>query len=224
MTDKTTILFDLDGTLIHSAPDLHAAINAALHPLGRGPLNLATVISFVGNGVEKLVARSLDATGGMDADLHRDTLAAFLRAYDANGVALTQVYPGVMTQLAHLAKAGKKMGICTNKPIGPARYICDVLQLSQFFDVVVGAEPDQPKKPDPEALLRCLSALDASSGESLYVGDSSIDYQTAQAAGVDFYLYTRGYLNAEIGAPGPVRQFDDWSDPELFASQTNRIR
>ncbi|WP_195819838.1 phosphoglycolate phosphatase [Roseobacter sp. MH60115] len=216
MTQKTALIFDLDGTLVHSAPDMQVAVNAALEPLGRGPLDLATIISFVGNGVEVLIRRSLMATGGTDDDTHKATLYRFLTVYEANGVALTRPYPGVLQQLEHLAAAGVTLGLCTNKPTGPARHICEVLGLSPFLSSIIGAMPDQPKKPDPTSLRKCLDALGQSPTQALYVGDSAIDYATAQAAGVDFCLFTKGYLNADIPTDGPVLRFDDWSDLNLF--------
>ncbi|MCV3270779.1 phosphoglycolate phosphatase [Roseobacter sinensis] len=216
MTGKTTLIFDLDGTLIHSAPDLHAALNAALAPLGRGPLDLATVTSFVGNGVEKLIERGLSATGGLDADLHRRTLAAFLTAYEADGVALTTVYDGVLPQLQRLRDRGKALGICTNKPEGPARHICDRLGLSPHFDVIIGAREGQQKKPDPAALMHTIQTLGAAPDDTLYVGDSTVDFRTAQAAGVDFWLYTGGYLNGDLPQDRCAGVFADWTRPDLF--------
>lgn len=216
MMDKTAIIFDLDGTLIHSAPDLHAAINVALQSLDRGPLDLPVVISFIGNGVEKLVERSLHATGGADDALHRVTLARFMQAYAAKGVALTEIYPGVLSQLKRLKAAGIRLGICTNKPEAPAQHICDALNLSPFFDVVIGARPDQPKKPHPAALKKAMTALGSTVADTLYVGDTGVDFETARAAGVDFWLFTEGYLNAKIPPHGPVRRFSDWADATLF--------
>lgn len=216
MTKKTALIFDLDGTLVHSAPDMQVAVNAALEPLDRGPLDLATIITFVGNGVEILIRRSLMATGGTDDGLHKATLSRFLTVYEVNGVALTRPYPGVLQQLTHLSAAGVTLGLCTNKPTAPARHICEVLGLSPFFGSIVGAMPGQPKKPDPTSLRKCMNALGQSPAQTLYVGDSAIDYATAQAAGVDFCLFTEGYLNAEIPTGGPVLRFDDWSDLNLF--------
>ncbi|WP_299675917.1 HAD-IA family hydrolase [uncultured Roseobacter sp.] len=216
MAAKTTFIFDLDGTLIHSAPDLQAALNAALQEIGRGPLDLSTVITFVGNGVEKLVERGLTATGGSSPDLHRATLEAFLQIYNANGVALTRTYDGVLDQLERLTQAGKKLAICTNKPHAPARHICEELGLSRFFSVIIGATANQPKKPDPSSLQRAIRALGSNRTETVFVGDSAVDYRTAKAAHVDFWLYAGGYLNEELPVEGCARRFADWRAPALF--------
>ncbi|MGZ2256461.1 HAD family hydrolase [Roseobacter sp. A03A-229] len=218
MAEKTTFIFDLDGTLIDSAPDLHAALNAALEPLGRGPLSLEAVISFVGNGVEKLVERGLTATGGLEPELHRQTLQAFLTAYEANGVALTRIYDGALPHLQRLRDADKALGICTNKPQDPAQHICDDLGLSPLFRRIVGARDGQPKKPDPEVLLNMIDALGAVPAETVFVGDSAVDCETARAAGVDFWLYSGGYLNSELPADSCAKVFADWTEPGIFSS------
>lgn len=215
MAKKTTLIFDLDGTLIHSAPDLQAALNAALAPLGRGPLDLVTVTSFVGNGVEKLVERGLKATGAVDAALHQHTLQAFLAAYEAHGITLTAPYDGVMTQLQRLKDAGVALGICTNKPQAPADHICEALGLAPFFGVILGAREGAPKKPDPSVLLNAMQSLGATAAETIYVGDNGVDGATAQAAGVTFWLHASGYPNGTV--PACARVFDDWTDPALFA-------
>ncbi|MGC1505770.1 MAG: phosphoglycolate phosphatase [Sulfitobacter sp.] len=212
MANVTAIVFDLDGTLIHSAPDLQFAANAALHSIGRGPLDLATIISFIGNGVETLVKRAVAATGGGDDTLERAVLAVFLDVYAENITTLTRPYDGVIQALEQFRAKGVKLGICTNKPTGPAQNICDRLELSQYFDVVVGAEPDQPKKPDPHALLACLSRLGCPPAQAIYVGDSTIDFHTARNAAVAFRLFSEGYLNEPLPELSTAARFDNWRE------------
>ncbi len=205
------IIFDLDGTLIHSAPDLHSAANATLSALGREALDLPTIISFIGNGVEKLVERSLDATGGYDAALRGTALDMFLNSYNQDMTTLTRPYPGAMAALAAFQGAGVPLGICTNKPTGPAREICDRLDLTPFFQVIAGAEDGLAKKPDPAPLLGCINDLGAKPSETLYVGDSTIDYFTARNADVPFRLFTNGYLNAPLPDLPDANRFADWA-------------
>lgn len=211
MKNIKAIIFDLDGTLIHSAPDLHAAANAMLATLDRGALDLPTIISFIGNGVEKLVERSLDATGGYDPALRQSALETFLAFYGQNMTTLTRPYPGVIAALEAFQKAGVPMGICTNKPTQPAQDICDSLDLTRFFDVIAGAEPDLPKKPDPAPLLACIASMGAVPSETLYVGDSTIDYHTALNADVTFRLFSEGYLNAPLEELTKADRFDNWA-------------
>lgn len=211
MPRPKSYVFDLDGTLIHSAPDLQAALNVALGQLERDPVDLATTISFIGNGVEKLVARGLRATGGCSETLHRAALEAFLQSYAQNMTTLTRPYPGVVDALARLRANGHRLGICTNKPTAPAVAICDTLGLRGYFDVIQGAEPDLTKKPDPAPLLRTIAALKVSPAEVTYIGDSEIDYQTARNANVRFQLFSGGYLHHPLPDLCAADQFEDWA-------------
>lgn len=216
MTKPDAIIFDLDGTLVHSAPDLHAAVNVALAALKREPLNLETATSFVGHGVEKLVERALKATGGCDQDLHEAAMGLFLESYAQNMTTLTRPYTGVVECLTHLHSQGVPMAICTNKPTEPARTICDALDLTRFFDVISGAEPDVPKKPSATPLLRCISDLGAQPASTIYVGDSLVDFETARNAGVPFRLFSKGYLNgAKLETSDAVR-FENWTVVEFM--------
>lgn len=209
--ESSIIIFDLDGTLIHSAPDLQAAANAALAELDRQPLDLPTIVSFIGDGVEKLVERSLDATGGSSAATKSKALAAFMDSYTQNMTTLTRPYPGVVDCLEYLKSTGAKLGVCTNKPTGPARDICEQLDLARYFDVIAGAETGQPKKPNARPLLSCIEALGGHADQALYVGDSAVDYETAKNAGVRFHFFTGGYLNTTPPATPVDQKFDDWA-------------
>lgn len=211
MERPKAIIFDLDGTLIHSAPDLHAAINVTLASLGRGALDLPSVISFIGNGVEKLVERSLTATGGFDAALRAQALDIFLDAYAQNMTTLTRPYRGVLSALIAFQDAGIPLGICTNKPVKPAQDICDRLELSRFFKVICGAQEGVAKKPNPTPLLNCINEMGAEPAQALYVGDSSVDYLTAQNAAVPFRLFSKGYLNAPLPDLPEADRFADWA-------------
>lgn len=210
------IIFDLDGTLVHSAPDLQAAANAALTGLGRPPLDLTTVTSFVGNGVEKLMERCLATGGGVTPDLLAVALTRFRRHYDANLTTLTRPYPGVVDCLARLRHAGCKLAVCTNKPVGPARTICDQLQLDGFFHAITGAEPGLPRKPDPQPLLATVTRLGVPAAETLYVGDSDVDFATARNAGIAFRLFSGGYRAGPIPGLDANLVFDDWAGSGLF--------
>lgn len=213
-----TIIFDLDGTLIDSAPDLHAAANVALSSVGRDPVNLAQVTSFIGNGIEKLVERCLIATGGTSQDVFSMALTTFRQSYDSNMTTLTRPYPGVVDCLTRLAGSGVVMGICTNKPMDPARTICDRLELSRFFKVIAGAEAGKPKKPAADPLLNTIARLNGHRNEVLYVGDSSIDHETARNAGVAFRLFSGGYLNSPITDLQKNQVFDSWDQRDLFTA------
>lgn len=221
MAQRQTVIFDLDGTLIHSAPDLQFAVNEALKTIDRTALDLATIISFIGNGVETLVHRAMLATGGTDAQQERTVLGAFLETYNANMTVRTRPYPNVVRALEDLKSSGVQLGVCTNKPTKPAREICDKLDLATYFDVIAGAEPDQPKKPDPSPLLNCIKALKSTPAQTIYVGDSAIDYETARNAGVKFRLFSGGYLNSALPDLNPQDRFDDWARNGLLPAQAS---
>lgn len=193
------IVFDLDGTLIDSAPDLQAAVNRMLEGEGEAPLDLPTVTSFIGNGLPKLVERSLDARGISQSRYPElcDRVGDFYSAAPAD---LTRPYPGVIAALTALTGAGHRLGLCTNKPEEPARLVLDLLGLDGFFGVVVGGDTLSRGKPDPAPLEHAFAAL--GDGARLYVGDSEIDAETARRAGVRFALFTGGYRR------GPVAMLD----------------
>jgi phosphoglycolate phosphatase len=209
VTHPPRIIFDLDGTLIDSAPDLHAAANVMLGALGREAVSLSQVKSFIGDGVAKLVERCLDATGGADGGTFEAALAKFHTAYELDPLTLTTVYPGVRGALTDLCAAGFAMGLCTNKPEEPARVILRRLGLAQYFDAVVGGDTVGALKPDPAPLLACGRAL--GEGPLVYVGDSETDAETAEAAEIPFLLFTEGYRKT---APAVIPH---WALFESFA-------
>lgn len=212
----TAIVFDLDGTLIDSAPDIRAAVNRMLEGEGQPPLDLATVVSFIGNGLPRLVERVIGAAGLDIADhdrLTEVTLAHYARA----SCDLTLAYPGLRATLDRLRASGHTLGICTNKPEAPARDILRDMDLARHFDAVVGGDTLEVKKPDPAPLLRCFELLGC--GPGLYVGDSEVDAETARNAGVPFLLFTEGYRKLPIAAlPHKARFAEFASLPALIAA------
>ena len=204
------VIFDLDGTLVDSAPDIHAAVNRLLADLGEGALSAQTVKGFIGNGVPTLVARVLAACGhGPDPARLAEWQAGFLRHYEADSTTLTQLYPGVTEALSALASDGHQLALCTNKPEGPARHILDAFGLAGFFPVVIGGDSLPQRKPDPAPLL---AAADGLAGPVLFVGDSEVDAETALAAQVPFLLFTEGYRKAPVHALPHAARFDRFSD------------
>ncbi|WP_425091836.1 phosphoglycolate phosphatase [Tropicimonas sp. S265A] len=194
------VVFDLDGTLVDSAPDMAAALNAALAEVGLDPFSLGEVISFVGSGGRILVRRALAARGARDLD-ETEMLGRFITQYEGKLDGQTQSYPGVMAMLARLQEAGVPMGLCTNKPEGPARGVCAALGLDTFMPVIVGGDTLPVLKPDPAPLLHVCRALRVMPEATLYVGDSETDYVTAQAARTPFAFVEGGYQSR------PIRDF-----------------
>lgn len=202
------IVFDLDGTLIDSAPDLLAAANAVLDGEGVEPLALPELTRMIGRGVPVLVERII-AARGLDPDAHPRLLATFHTVYEAAPADRTVIYPGVTAALAALRAAGHTLGLCTNKPEAPARRILDLLGLAQSFDVVIGGDTLDVKKPDPAPLHATFAALGAGGG--LYVGDSETDAETAAAAAAPFALYTEGYRKTPVDEIAHDAAFGDFA-------------
>ena len=210
------VIFDLDGTLIDSAPDIHATANRVLGSMGHGPLTMATVQSFVGKGLPNLVARLLEHVGeAPDGPRLAPTIARFeteyLSAHD-----LTTLYPGVMAALTSLATQGAALGLCTNKPLAPALAVVDHLNLTRHFQAILGGDSLPIRKPDPEHLHATARLLNRAS--VIYVGDSEVDADTAIAAGVPFLLYTEGYRKSPVDQIAHSAAFDAYSAlPDLVA-------
>ena len=188
----TAVVFDLDGTLVDSAPDICAVGNRVLAAEGAAPLTLAEARRYVGSGADMFVRRMRVARGLPDA-AHARMRAAFLDAYEG-AVAHSALYPGVADALAVLAARGHPMAVCTNKPIGPARAVLAHFGLAGRFGAVIGGDSLPERKPDPAPLRAAFAGLGAAGG--LFVGDSEIDAETAERAGVPFLLFTEGYRSA----------------------------
>lgn len=202
------LVFDLDGTLVDSAPDLHASVNRTLDEFGRAALTLAEVKSFIGHGIPNLVSRVMQARDIPDSE-HTAMNAAMLRHYSAHPADLTQPYPGVIDTLTTLRADGYRLGLCTNKNHAPTLQILDALDMAQLFEVVIGGDSLPQRKPDPAPLQAAFEALDAA--PLLYVGDSEVDAETAQRAGQPFALFTLGYRKAPVEALPHDIAFDNFA-------------
>jgi phosphoglycolate phosphatase len=192
------VVFDLDGTLIHSAPDLHAAAARMMEDFGRPAPSLVDVISFVGNGIPMLVSRVLAHGGAQEAVDHDAALARFRAHYLANPSTLTETYDGVLPMLEILKGEGFKLGICTNKSSDMTLRIVADLELAPYFDAIVGGDALAVRKPQPDPLRLAFGKLGLRAEGGLYVGDSEVDAATARATGSIFALYTGGYRKTAI--------------------------
>lgn len=214
------IVFDLDGTLIDSAPDIHACVNAVLRQNGVSPLSLERVRSFIGGGVEVLWTKIV-AAQGIDPRHQHDLIASFMARYH-DATRLTRLFPGVAEALGMLADRGHPLGICTNKPQGPTGSVLDHFGIRQLFGVVIGGDSLPQKKPDPAPLRAALAALgaDPNAPDALYVGDSEFDATCAASVPVPFLIYTRGYRMAPVDTLPHRAAFDDFADlPGLVEAQ-----
>ncbi|MBW4053235.1 MAG: phosphoglycolate phosphatase [Proteobacteria bacterium] len=186
------IVFDLDGTLIDSAADLAAGVNAMLAGFGRAPLSVADVRQMIGDGVAMLVTRALAARGCEPTDSAR-ALQVFMRHYESGATSLTTAFPGAIEALQALRAAAIPLAVCTNKPARLSAEVLEGLGLARFFARVIGGDSLPFRKPDPRVLLSLLEGFDVRPERSLLVGDSEVDAATARAAGVPFVLMKHGY-------------------------------
>lgn len=200
------IVFDLDGTLIDSAPDFHAGANGLLADEGHAPLSFAEARSFIGNGAAVFVAKMRAARGIPDSE-HPRLHAEFVRRYD-DFVSLTQPYPGVIDALQRLKARGHRLGICTNKPHRPTLAVLRHLAMESIFDTIFGGDSLPVHKPDPAPLHAAFAAL---GGVGLFVGDSEVDAETAKAAAVPLLLYAGGYRKAAAETLGAAVVFDHFA-------------
>ncbi len=203
-----SVVFDLDGTLIHSAPDLQAAANKMLADYGLAPLDMAMIESFIGNGVPKLVERCLHV---YEKPLSEEAVDRMRGYYDADPFTLTKPYAGVVECLEALKAAGLKLAVCTNKPVAPALTILDGLNLTKYFDVVVGGDTYSTHKPDPQPLLGCMEKMGADMANTVYVGDSETDALTAKNADMSFALFSGGYRKTPVEDLRHHFLFDDFA-------------
>ena len=202
------IVFDLDGTLIDSAPDIRGIANTILVREGKETISLAQARDFIGNGASVFVRKMRNAQGIADSE-HDRILKDFTDAY-VTAVELTEPYPGVEATLVALKQAGHSLGICTNKPIVPTRSVIKHVGLEQYFDVMIGGDSLPVHKPDPAPLHKAFAQL--GEGEVIYVGDSDVDAETAKRAIVPFLLFTEGYLKVPVDSLTYDYSFDDFSN------------
>ncbi len=174
------ILFDLDGTLVDSLSDIASSVNELLEMLRRPPLPRAQIQSYVGDGVRKLLERSL--LDSSDADLGREE-ARYLSIYRRRLLETTRPYPGVVAALEALHR-DFALAVLTNKPVTESIRILQGLDLKRYFRAVCGGDSFARKKPDPIGVRFLQEELGVDSGGSLLVGDSTIDYRTARNAGI----------------------------------------
>jgi phosphoglycolate phosphatase len=212
----TAVIFDLDGTLIDSAPDIIAASNGLLVEAGYAPLPPAQMKGFIGKGLAYLIQRLLEAVGEVpDGPMFAPMFAKFTIRYET-AFDLTTVYPGVVGALEDLAGRGCALGICTNKPLVPTRTVLRHFDLTRHFGVVYGGDSLAVRKPDPAPLQ--AAAADMGRARVIFVGDSEVDAETAARAGVAFLLFTEGYRKTAVQDLPHRAAFNDFKQlPGLVA-------
>jgi len=203
------VVFDLDGTLVDSARDIAASVNAALEQLApaSAPVPLERVVSFVGEGARVLIERVLLYQGlTLDADA---VLPLYLRYYRERALETTRLYAGIEDALAAIAAAGWKLAVLTNKPGDLSRSILEGLGIAPRFARIWGADDAPARKPDPAGLLALLRELEAPAAEAWVVGDSPTDVETARAARVRIAGVLWGFDAPGVRAAAPDRLLEN---------------
>lgn len=190
------VLFDLDGTLLDTVPDLYAAVCAMLDDLGRPALPEEAIRSYVGRGVANLVKRSL--AGSLDAaeddsPAPADAVASFRRHYARENGRQSRLFPGVREGLEAIRDMGLPMAVITNKPEAFTRPLLEMTGLDKFFGVVVSGDNLPRHKPDPMSLVWTCGRLGISPADALFIGDSVNDFLAARAACCRVFLLPYGY-------------------------------
>jgi phosphoglycolate phosphatase len=187
-------LFDLDGTLVDSAPDLHAAADRMAARLGLAPYRLDEIVGMIGDGVQVLVERALAARG---RPFDPAACRAFLEDYAANAAVATRPFRGIPETLDALARRGWRLAVCTNKPEGAARALLDALGLLDRFAAIGGGDTFPVRKPDPEHLVATLDAAGGEPARAVMIGDHRNDIEAAAGAGIPCVFAAWGYGAAE---------------------------
>lgn len=214
---KKVILFDLDGTLINSAPDLALAVNHMLETLQQDIFSEDIIHGWVGNGALTLVKRALSGNTDIDETLDEkyieNALKIFLDFYAKNLCKDTVAYPGVLTTLLSLRSKGYRLAIVTNKPFGFVQPILDGLGFHDLFELILGGDSLAEKKPSPIPLLYVCATLNVHVKKCLMVGDSKNDIQAANACSMQSVGVTYGYnYGVDIGVHNPSVTIDDFSE------------
>jgi phosphoglycolate phosphatase len=204
------LIFDLDGTLVDSAPDLRAALNAMLRERGRPPLSPLQVRRLIGDGTTALVARALAASGIDQAD--RAALPRFLEHYEANATRLTRPYPGVPETLAALRRRGYRTAVCTNKPQRATIAVLQGLNLAALFDAVAGGDRFAVRKPDPGHLRGLIDELGGETARTAMIGDNENDAAAAHGAAVPLILMRYGYARVDPDSLVAEARLDHFSE------------
>ena len=206
------VAFDLDGTLVDSHRDIADATNAAIADLGGRPLEMSAITSLVGEGAAVLIRRAMDRAG-LKVDL-REALERFLIHYDARLLATTAPYPGMIETLRTLGD-DRVLAVLTNKPQQPSLRVLDGLGMRDFFAEVVGGDTALGRKPNPAGLQALMANASVTPAETVLIGDSPVDLETARQAGTGICLARYGFGYRFDGA-----EFDG---TELFVDEPAAI-
>lgn len=215
--DKEVLLFDLDGTLVDSAPDLAFAVNKTLIKLGLAPFSQDVIRGWVGNGANILIQRALSGNAeistNLDSALIERALAIFFQIYQTHTCVETRLYSNVLSTLTELKARGYRLAIITNKPEQFIAPIVNGLAMDGLFELIVGGDTLEKRKPDPLPLHYACQRLSVNVEQCVMIGDSKNDILAAKAANMNSIALTYGYNYGEnIASYQPELVLNNFAD------------
>jgi phosphoglycolate phosphatase len=213
MNSVRTVVFDLDGTLVDTAPDLINALNFVLDREGLAPVPLHAARNMIGAGARKLIERGLELEGrSMSADQVTKLTGDFIDYYAAHIADASRPFEGLESALDDLSARGYRFAVCTNKLEWLSVRLLDTLQLSRHFAAVCGQDTFGMQKPNPEVLRRTILRAGGTPDRAIMVGDSGTDVRTARAAAVPVIAVDFGYSEVPIASLKPDRLIGSFAD------------
>jgi phosphoglycolate phosphatase len=220
-----TLAFDLDGTLVDTAPDLVGALNAVLHEQGLPALPLRTARVMVGRGARVLIEQGFSAAGApLDEAATPALVGRFIEIYRARIADESRAFEGVEACLETLAVAGATLVVCTNKPTDLSVALLDGLGLTRHFAAVTGIDLAPKPKPDASHLLAAIAAARGRADRAIMIGDSATDIGAAHAAKVPSVVVSFGYTEIPAADLGADHLIDHFSDLPAVAMQILHAR
>ena len=211
------VLFDLDGTLVDTLPDILAALNQVMVGEGLRVVHEEEGKAFIGGGAYNLIEQAFSAIG-VDQDNQRieNAFQQFLISYEKDPTSRSKFYPGVKDFLRTLQLSGIKMGVCTNKPIGLTRKIVSEMAIEHYFgDAILGGDSLNIRKPNPEHVIRVINLMGMQTNNVIMVGDSETDVKAARGAGIPIVVVDYGYTSTPpdlLGGDALISSFHELPD------------
>jgi phosphoglycolate phosphatase len=212
MTTGPLVIFDLDGTLAHTGPDLLATLNRTIEPHGLPPLSLDTLNYTLGQGAKAMIATAFaTAEIPLSTTLHDQLFAGFLEDYEQNICVETHLFEGVMEAMVELEKEGCTFAVCTNKTERMARLLLEKLEVSNQFKALTGGDTFEFRKPDPRHLEETARLAGSPLANCIMIGDSKADIGAAKSAAIPSIAVTFGYSDIPVEDLGASRIIDHFS-------------
>lgn len=204
------VIFDLDGTLINTAPDVRLALNHTLLNYGQCEMTTSEIYALLGGGVRMLIEKAFAKNNlSISAEEIEKAIACYLEYYKANPVVETKIYPGVIEVLNTLKSAGIRLGICTNKPSVMTSLVLNKLEMDHFFAAVLAGDEVRKPKPDGDHIHELLKKMGTADCLTAMVGDSEIDKASAENAGIPFIGVRYGYDPDQLNHTHMINHFGE---------------